>query len=415
MPAKLSILHAKELASQHNGKCLSEEYINSSSKLEWKCSKLHIWEATYNQVQSNHWCPECGGTKKLNIDTMRHVAKERGGICLSQTYSNVSTPLTWKCSKGHIWETPYHGVIDAGAWCPVCRDTKNSINDARELAQKHNGKCLSTKYINNYTPLLWRCSCGYKWKAIYANVQQSTWCPYCSYNRDNIETMYEVAKERGGKCLSNSYVNSSTKLEWLCKNGHRWKATGRSVKHGSWCSVCAGNLLKTLTDMQALASKRDGKCLSKHYVNVITHLEWECADKHKWFAIPSDIKRGRWCPECNSKKNAAESKCREIIEELTGLKFPCTRRVLGYELDMYNEQLNLAFEYNGRQHYIFTPQWHRTPSGLINQQKRDAKKKRLCKRKGVTLEVIHYKISSSDSRLRTFLKDKLIKHGVPVV
>ena len=51
MSAKLTILHAKQVASRHSGECLSTEYINGQSKLEWKCSKDHIWQATYVSVK----------------------------------------------------------------------------------------------------------------------------------------------------------------------------------------------------------------------------------------------------------------------------------------------------------------------------------------------------------------------------
>ncbi len=357
-------------------------------------------------------------TRRLSIDLMRSIAQKHGGQCLSPEYKNGTTPLLWECSEGHQWETPYLGCIKKGSWCPVCRDTKNSISDARKIAEEHGGECLSVEYINNYTPLSWRCDCGYEWEAIYANIQQGSWCPYCSYeNRDSIETMHAIAADRAGKCLSTKYTSSSIPLLWECSEGHQWKATGRGIKHRtSWCAVCAGNAPKTLSDMQDLAKKRDGKCLSKQYVNVKTHLEWECTYKHKWMSTPGNVQQGRWCPECNSKKNVAECKCREIIEELTGLKFPCTRRMLGngYELDMYNDKLKLAFEYNGRQHYIFTPRWHKTQSALTDQKKRDENKKKICQEKGIRLEVIHYKISSSDSRLKTFLKDKLAANGISI-
>jgi len=32
--------------------------------------------------------------------------------------------------------------------------------------------------------------------------------------------MQQVAKKRGGKCLSEKYVNAKTKLEWECRKGH---------------------------------------------------------------------------------------------------------------------------------------------------------------------------------------------------
>lgn len=44
----------------------------------------------------------------------------------------------------------------------------------------------------------------------------------------------------------------------------------------------------------------------KKYVNAHTKIEWECENKHRWFATPHNISRGRWCPECahKGKKNS---------------------------------------------------------------------------------------------------------------
>ena len=58
-------------------------------------------------------------------------------------------------------------------------------------------------------------------------------------NKLTIEEMYEIAKARGGKCLSTKYVNSNTNLDWECAEGHQWSATPGNVKAGKWCKVCS--------------------------------------------------------------------------------------------------------------------------------------------------------------------------------
>ena len=56
----------------------------------------------------------------------------------------------------------------------------------------------------------------------------------------SIEDMQEIARKRKGKCLSDKYINNKTKLEWKCLNGHKWKAIPESIKSGNrWCPVCA--------------------------------------------------------------------------------------------------------------------------------------------------------------------------------
>jgi hypothetical protein len=86
---------------------------------------------------------------------------------------------------------------------------------------------------------LWQCSEGHQWEAVPNNVKSGTWCPHCAgQTKGTIEEMQRIAEERGGKCLSSTYVNSSAKLLWECTEGHRWEATPSNIKRDSWCRLC---------------------------------------------------------------------------------------------------------------------------------------------------------------------------------
>jgi hypothetical protein len=118
-----------------------------------------------------------------------------------------------------------------------------------------------------------------------------------------IEQMQALAQAKQGECLSTTYVNSQTKLRWRCAEGHEWQATPSSVKnYGSWCKKCRRRLSGMIEQMQALARERNGKCLSTTYVNSLTKLRWQCAEGHEWEATPTRmkqrVKRGNWCTKC---------------------------------------------------------------------------------------------------------------------
>jgi len=117
--------------------------------------------------------------------------------------------------------------------------------------------------------------------------------------------LYEIqniAKSRKGQCLSLSYFNSKQPLKFKCKCGYIWEACADSIKTGTWCPQCAGNIKLKIEDAQALASIHNGKCLSKRYINNNIKLKWECHDKHIWKARYNDIKHGKWCPKCATKQ-----------------------------------------------------------------------------------------------------------------
>jgi len=109
-----------ELAAKRNGKCLSEKYINAKTYLKWQCEKGHVWDAKPNSIQQGTWCPECRGSKKKTIQDMINFAKQKGGNCLSKEYINKKTKLEWQCQKGHKWMATPDAIINAGRWCPEC-------------------------------------------------------------------------------------------------------------------------------------------------------------------------------------------------------------------------------------------------------------------------------------------------------
>ncbi|CAD6532966.1 hypothetical protein LMG24235_02689 [Paraburkholderia sabiae] len=59
---------------------------------------------------------------------MKAVAHERGGQCLSESYVNVETKLQWECSRGHVWLTTPMSVL-AGSWCPACKYMNQCTTD----------------------------------------------------------------------------------------------------------------------------------------------------------------------------------------------------------------------------------------------------------------------------------------------
>ena len=112
------------LAREHDGVCLSTRYINSQTKLRWRCRKGHEWEATGKHVK-NHgsWCPACAENLRYTIDQMQALAKAHDGVCLSKRYVNSQTKLRWCCAEGHEWEATPSNMkqrVKRGNWCTKC-------------------------------------------------------------------------------------------------------------------------------------------------------------------------------------------------------------------------------------------------------------------------------------------------------
>jgi queuine/archaeosine tRNA-ribosyltransferase len=190
--------------------------------------------------------------------------------------------------------------VKQGSWCPVCAGTqKGTIEQMQKIAQERGGRCLSKNYADSHTKLMWQCREGHQWEIEPINIKRGSWCPVCGgKQKRTIEEMEEMAKERGGRCLSKEYTGIFGRLTWQCKEGHQWKALANRVKQGTWCPTCAGTRKGTLEEMQKIAKERGGNCLSKEYLNSYSKLTWQCSEGHKWEAVPNSIKKGHWCRVC---------------------------------------------------------------------------------------------------------------------
>jgi len=60
-----------------------------------------------------------------------------------------------------------------------------------------------------------------------------------------IEDMQRIAKEIGGKCLSDNYKNNRVKIMWQCANEQQFLSKSNDVQQGHWCPECAKKLNKT--------------------------------------------------------------------------------------------------------------------------------------------------------------------------
>jgi hypothetical protein len=235
---------------------------------------------------------------------LQGIAESKGGSCLSKHYLGNRALLEWQCSKGHTWKAR-SGDIERGHWCPFCNWKTLDIKEMHQIAADRGGKCLSKEYVNNVNPLIWQCSKGHIWKAKAGNIKTGSWCSKCAFEkmRLTIEDMQKIALKRGGKCLSERYVNAGASLQWQCSKGHMWFSRPNDIKRGKWCAACAGVKKLTIEEMCQIAVDKGGRCLSDHYVDNRTKLQWQCSKGHIWKSIPKDVKKGHWCPIC-AKKNA---------------------------------------------------------------------------------------------------------------
>ncbi len=112
-------------------------------------------------------------------------------------------------------------------------------------------------------------------------------------------------------------------------------------------------------------------------------------------------------------ESRGEKECRRAIEELTNKPFPKSRPsflkncVSGHnlELDCFNSELKMAVEYNGQQHYKYTPYFHSSKEAFYNIKYRDDMKKRLCDENHIKLIVVPHTVKLEN--IKSYISERM--------
>lgn len=201
---KLTYEEVKKYIESFGYKLLSDEYINSLTKLLIKCPLGHEFEMRYGGFQQGSRCPKCKGVAKKSYEEVKDYIESFGYELLSDKYRNTKEKLKLKCPKGHEFEMRYHNFKDHGQRCPYCYgNAKYTYEEAKEYIESFGYKLLSDEYKNNKSNLLVRCDKGHEYEVTFHNFKDGrSRCPICSIskgeqkiidwlNKNNIEYIYE--------------------------------------------------------------------------------------------------------------------------------------------------------------------------------------------------------------------------------
>lgn len=246
----------KRVAQEKGGECLETAWQGSKVPHRLRCGCGHNWKARPSRIITDgSWCPRCAQqehSKRMmrlgGLESLQEMAVQQGGRLLDTVYSGMHARYRFCCAQGHHCQAK-GGEVARGSWCRACANADKSqqyrlrdgLTRLQAAAQAKQGICLSTEYILSRSSYRFRCRQGHEWQASGQRIFRGAWCPVCAneHKRLSIDDMRQLARQRGGQCLSDHYRNNSTKLHWECHRGHQWQAMPSSILRGHWCPSCA--------------------------------------------------------------------------------------------------------------------------------------------------------------------------------
>ena len=270
---------------------------------------------------------------------------------------------------------------------------KKTIEEVREYFEKEGYTLLEDEYINNSTPMKYRCPNGHIHSMKWNNFLHGKRCPECrGLLKYTLEKAREKFEERGYTLLAEEYKDNKTKMKCLCPNGHEYETSLDNLLRGYGCPICAGQVI-TYEVVKKSFEKEGFTLLSTEYINAIAKLDYICPKGHKHSITWNAFKNGQRCHKCNNSKGEhiiEQYLIKNNIEYIPQYKFEECRNILPLPFDFYIPSLNMCIEYDGEQHFKLNSHFNKTEEDLKETQKRDNIKTQYCKDNNINLLRIPY-------------------------
>ena len=277
-------------------------------------------------------------------------------------------------NKG-IQELPVEKIATHKKPCHYCNHSKLKETFRDEVCAINPNIEVLSNYKNWNTKVKCRCKIdGHEWETVPSVLLYGGGCPVCGYRtlwdkRGRITTQ-DIAK-RMSKVnpkiqILGDYIGFSKRIKCKCIiDGREWESVVANLLNGSaGCPECRSRKIKercSLTQEEFLIRLKTSNPnieLLDQYQNAHTPLLFKCKIHDIEFKTSPRTflyKGGVGCPKCSS--SYGEIKMNEILNEL-GLKvvnqytFPDCININRLRFDAYDETNNIAFEYQGGQHYF---------------------------------------------------------------
>ena len=138
---RLDFEEVKRYIESFGYKLLDDKYENAHVKLNIQCDKGHIYKASFGKFKYTHRrCPICNNPS-LKFEVVKDYIESFGHKLLSEEYVNSYTKLKIECEKGHVYEMTWDN-FKQGSRCGMCTSSKGE-KEIEKILNKYDIKFTS--------------------------------------------------------------------------------------------------------------------------------------------------------------------------------------------------------------------------------------------------------------------------------
>ena len=246
----------------------------SGKKVYWICEKGHTYYSSISNrtAKKSTNCSICSGqgigpghndlkTLRPDIAAQWHPTLN-GKLKPTDVTVFSSEPVMWQCllDQRHYWKAPVYSRT-AGSGCGVCKG-RVVISGVNDFTSTHPNLLEDWDYENNSLdpnmlfyasskPVWWKCRNSHSWcTPLKSRTVRGFGCRICGGQavqpgENDLATTHPglLAEWDFDKNFDLSpdriIAGTNKKIDWKCKLGHKWSATGNHRVAGQRCPYCA--------------------------------------------------------------------------------------------------------------------------------------------------------------------------------
>lgn len=175
-------------------------------------------------------------------------------LCDGEKYTGSHIKLKFECHYGHIINVIPTDVLK-GHGCNKCpkKPSKTHEKFIEEIVRLKNITLKDREiYKNSTSKLKFICKQGHEWQAKPSNILSGYGCPTCANKNVTIEELIRKLKMKN-KTLTlvegQEYINNRTKMKFICSNGHTIVKEVSSALSGKGCAICSRKKKNTIHNL----------------------------------------------------------------------------------------------------------------------------------------------------------------------
>lgn len=269
--------------------------------------------------------------KKTHREYVAELAVKNPNVEVIGQYIDAKTKIEHHCLIHDVyWDMAPTNAL-RGSGCSECwRERKyGSLRKTHEqyvneLYNINPNIIVKEQYIDSHTNILHECLIhNIEWRMSPTNALNGEGCKKCASNKiknrlskTHKQYLDELKKVNSDIVCVEEYKNNHAPILHKCKiDGYEWYARPSNVLKGRGCPQCSQRVRRTNDDyMQEVFEINPDIEVVGAYINVRTPILHKCKiDGCEWMSAPHNVLAGKGCPQCS--ESSGERQVRQWLDK----------------------------------------------------------------------------------------------------